>query len=75
MVNEDGGQDSETYAKSKTIIFPNVSQDHAYFSNGARIKYTLVDFEDAQYSELKECLGDEVAKKVLRDAVFIGNHQ
>lgn len=42
-------QDGETYAKLITTILDEVSHDHAYFSNGARLRSILVDFDDAQY--------------------------
>ena len=59
-------QDGETYAKSITTIFNKVTLDQAYFANGAKLRSILVDFDDAQYKGLKECLGEELAKKVIR---------
>ena len=59
-------QDGETYAKSMTTIFNKVTRDQPYFSNGAKLRSILVDFDDAQYKGLKECLGEELAKKVIR---------
>ena len=59
-------QDGETYAKSITTIFNKVSHDHADFSNGAKLRSILVDFDDAQYKGLKECLREELAKKVIQ---------
>lgn len=59
-------QDGETYAKSITAIFDKVSNDHAHSLNSAKLRSILVDFEDAQYKGLKECLGEELAKKVIR---------
>ena len=58
-------QDGETYPKSITTIFNLVTRDQAYFSNGAKLRSILVDFDDAQYKGLKECLGEELAKKVI----------
>ena len=59
-------QDSETYANSITSIFNKVSSDHAHFKNGVNLRSTLVDFDDAQYKGLKQCIGEELARKVIR---------
>ena len=59
-------QDSETYANSITSIFNKVSSDHAHFANGVNLRSILVDFDDAQYKGLKQCLGEELARKVIR---------
>ena len=50
-------QDSETYANSITSIFNKVSRDHAHFKNGENLRSILVDFDDAQYKGLKQCIG------------------
>jgi hypothetical protein len=59
-------QDSESYANSITKIFEKVTKDHAHFSNGRNLRSILVDFNDAQYKGLQQCLGKELAKKVNR---------
>ncbi|PFX32199.1 ATP-dependent DNA helicase RecQ [Stylophora pistillata] len=59
-------QDSETYAKSITTIFHKVTADHARFSNGKNLRSILVDFDDGQYKGLQLCLGEELARKVVR---------
>ena len=59
-------QDSESYANSITNIFEKVTKDHAHFSNGRNLRSILVDFDDAQYKGLQQCLGEELAKKVIR---------
>ena len=61
-----GRQDSETYANSITSIFHKVSRDHAHFKNGENLRSILVDFDDAQYKGLKQCIGEELARKVIR---------
>ena len=57
-------QDSKTYANS--IKFNKVSRDHAHFKNGINLRSLLVDFDDAQYKGLKQCIGEELARKVIR---------
>jgi hypothetical protein len=59
-------QDSESFANSITKIFEKVTKDHAHFSNGRNLRYILVDFNDAQYKGLQQCLCKELAKKVNR---------
>lgn len=53
-------------AKSISTIFNKVTRDHAYFSNGAKLRCILLTFADAQYKGLKECLGERLANKVIR---------
>ena len=59
-------QDSETYAKSITMIFQKVTVDHARFANGKNLRSILVDFDDGQYKGLQQCLGEDLSLKVIR---------
>ena len=59
-------QDSETYAKSITMISQKVTVDHARFANGKNLRSILVDFDDGQYKGLQQCLGEDLSLKVIR---------
>ena len=58
--------DSESYGNSLKKIFDKVSCDHPGFANGNKLRSILVDFSDAQYKGLQDCLGDDLVKKIIR---------
>ena len=59
-------QDNETYAKSITTIFQEVTVDRARFANGKNLRSILVDFDDEQYKGLQQCMGEDLSRKVTR---------
>lgn len=59
-------QDGESYASSIRTIFGKVTKEHSKFRNGQHLRSILVDFDDAQYNGFRDCLVEELTKKVLR---------
>lgn len=59
-------QDGESYASSIRTIFVKVTKEHSKFRNGQHLRSILVDFDDAQYNGFRDCLVEELTKKVLR---------